>query len=431
MTVSPIWHPFTQAKTAPAPLKVKSAAGVWLTLENGHQVLDAISSWWVNTHGHAHPAIAEAIYTQAKTLEQVIFAGFTHDPAEQLARKLRQKLPDRLEHVFFSDNGSTAVEVALKMAYQFWVNQGQKRSTFLAFEGAYHGDTFGAMAVGERSIFTQAFQDLLMTVEFLPFPATHWGDETVEEKEAQALAMLQHKLAQNPQQYAGLILEPLVQGAGGMRMCRPSFVQQVVHCCQSADTIVIFDEIMTGFGRTGDWFACLKAQVEPDIICLSKGLTGGFLPLSVTLCSDRIYQAFYSDDPQKTLYHGHSFTANPLGCAAALASWDLMYEAEPRFRALEALHLSHLQTFQNHPLVENYRVTGTIAALDLKSDRPGDYFTPISALLRERSIAKGVLLRPLGNVLYLLPPYCITDAELDWVYGIIHELLAELPRMLA
>lgn len=425
MTTSPIWHPFTQAKTAPLPLKVKSAAGVWLTLENGHQVLDAISSWWVNIHGHAHPAIAEAIYAQAKTLEQVIFAGFTHDPAEQLALKLREKLPDRLQYVFFSDNGSTAVEVALKMAYQFWVNQGQKRSTFLAFEGAYHGDTFGAMAVGERSIFTQAFQDLLMTVDFLPFPATYWGDETVEEKEAQTIATLQQKLDQNPDQYAGLILEPLVQGAGGMRMCRPGFLRQVVELCQSRGTIVIFDEIMTGFGRTGDWFACLKAEVEPDIICLSKGLTGGFLPLSVTLCSDQIYQAFYSDDPLKTLYHGHSFTANPLGCAAALASWELMYPAEPRFRGLEALHLSHLQSFENHPRVDRYRVTGTIAALDLKSDRSGDYLTPLSTILRQRSIAKGVLLRPLGNVLYLLPPYCITDAELSWVYEIIYELLSE------
>jgi adenosylmethionine-8-amino-7-oxononanoate aminotransferase len=278
------------------------------------------------------------------------------------------------------------------------------------------------MAVGERSIFTQAFDDLLMTVEFLPFPATHWGDEQVEAKEAQALQQLEQRLDQNPQQYAAVILEPLVQGAGGMRMCRPQFVQQVVERCQARGTIVIFDEIMTGFGRTGDWFACLKAQVEPDIICLSKGLTGGFLPLSVTLCSDRIYQAFYSDDPAKTLYHGHSFTANPLGCAAALAGWELMYQAEPRFRRLEALHHSHLTAFQDHPLVDNYRVTGTIAALELKSEQPG-YLDSISALIRERSIAKGVLLRPLGSVVYLLPPYCITDEELSWVYRVIHELL--------
>ncbi|MEY2977356.1 MAG: adenosylmethionine--8-amino-7-oxononanoate transaminase [Prochlorotrichaceae cyanobacterium] len=420
-----IWHPFTQAKTTPPPLKVKSAAGVWLTLENGQRILDAISSWWVNVHGHAHPAIAKAIYTQAQILEQVIFAGFTHEPAEQLALKLQEKLPPRLEHVFFSDNGSTAVEVALKMAYQFWVNQGQKRSTFLAFEGAYHGDTFGAMAVGERSIFTQAFDDLLMTVEFLPFPATHWGDEQVTAKEAQALQQLEQRLDQNPQKYAAVILEPLVQGAGGMRMCRPQFVQQVVERCQARGTIVIFDEIMTGFGRTGDWFACLKAQVEPDIICLSKGLTGGFLPLSVTLCSDRIYQAFYSDDPAKTLYHGHSFTANPLGCAAALAGWELMYQAEPRFRSLEAIHHSHLISFQDHPLVDNYRVTGTIAALELKSEQAG-YLNSISALIRERSIAKGVLLRPLGSVVYLLPPYCITDEELSWVYRVIHELLEQI-----
>ena len=422
---SPVWHPFTAAKTAPPPLKVASAQGVWLELEDGRRILDAISSWWVNIHGHSHPAIAAAIYEQAKTLEQVIFAGFNHEPAEQLAQRLVEKLPDPLRHVFFSDNGSTAVEVALKMAYQYWVNEGQPRPTFLAFDGAYHGDTFGAMAVGERSLFTEPFHDLLMAVDFLPFPETYWGDETVLEKENQSLTQLQQKLEAHPQRYAALIVEPLVQGAGGMRMCRPEFLQQVVRYCQEQGVLVIFDEVMTGFGRTGDWFACLKAKLKPDIICLSKGLTGGFLPLSVTVASEAIYQSFYSDNPAKTLYHGHSFTANPLGCAAALASWDLTLAAENRIQEFEPLHHQHLAPLQGHPLVKNCRVTGTIAALELHSDQPG-YLNQISPQIRQRSLEKGILLRPLGTVLYLLTPYCITNAELAWAYQIIHEILDEL-----
>ena len=420
-----IWHPFTQAKTDPLPLKVKSAQGVWLTLENDRQILDVISSWWVNLHGHSHPTIAEAIYEQAKTLEQVIFAGFTHDPAEQLADRLLTRLPDSLKAVFFSDNGSTAVEVALKMAYQFWVNQGQKRSAFLAFENAYHGDTFGAMAVGGRSLFTQPFEDLLVEVDFIPFPETYWGDLRVEETERASLNRLEKKLQSNPDRYAAILIEPLVQGAAGMRMCRPEFLQQVVQCCRNWNTIVILDEVMTGFGRTGDWFACVKANISPDIICLSKGLTGGFLPLSVTIATEEIYQAFYSDDLTKTLYHGHSYTANPLGCAAGLASWQLLQLAEPRFRQLEHLHHHYLTAFQNHPLVHNYRVTGTIAALELKSDRPG-YFNKISGIIRQKAIEKGVLLRPLGTVIYLLPPYCILDSELELVYRVIMEIISEL-----
>jgi adenosylmethionine-8-amino-7-oxononanoate aminotransferase len=281
------------------------------------------------------------------------------------------------------------------------------------------------MAVGARSLFTEPFQDLLMTVDFLPFPETFFGDDQVLEKEKISLNLLQKKLEQHPQRYAALIVEPLVQGAGGMRMCRPEFMQQVVECCRASGTLVIFDEVMTGFGRTGDWFACLKSQVEPDIICLSKGLTGGFLPLSLTICSDKIYQAFYSDDPHKTLYHGHSFTANPLGCAAALASWELLQQAEPKFRSLEAIHHQHLQHFAHHPKVKNYRVTGTIAALELNQEDRG-YLTKVSTYIRKKSLEKGVLFRPLGNVVYLLPPYCITLEELQWVYEKLGEILEEL-----
>ncbi|MBD1852342.1 adenosylmethionine--8-amino-7-oxononanoate transaminase [Leptolyngbya sp. FACHB-711] len=420
-----LWYPFTQAKTAPEPLKVKSAQGVWLELENGQRLLDCISSWWVNLHGHAHPKIAEAIYQQAQQLEQVIFAGFTHDPAEQIATKLIEKLPAKSNRVFFSDNGSTAIEVALKMAYQYWTNQQQKRSTFIAFEGAYHGDTFGAMAVGTRSIFTQPFDDLLFRVEFVSYPETYWGDNSIEEKEDEILFAIQQKLQQSDQ-YAGILIEPLIQGAGGMRMCRSVFLQKLAQLAKDAKTLLIFDEIMTGFGRTGEWFSCVKAGVEPDLLCLSKGITGGFLPLSVTVSSEAIYQAFYSDDLTKTFFHGHSYTANPLGCAAALASLELMQENESKFRGMEALHWQNLESLKALPNVEKLRVTGTIAAFDIKTnDQPG-YLNQIAGKIRTQAIDRGLLLRPLGNVLYLMPPYCITEAELEWVYQNLTAILAEL-----
>ncbi len=420
-----LWYPYTQAKTAPEPLKVKSALGVWLELETGERILDCISSWWVNLHGHAHPKIAEAIYQQAKRLEHVIFAGFTHEPAEQLAERLVGRLPAHLTRVFYSDNGSTAIEVALKMAYQYWANQGQPRTTFLAFEGAYHGDTFGAMAVGGRSLFTQAFTPLLFDVAFIPYPATYLQDDCADQAEQVILRQLQQILAQDPQRYAGIIVEPLVQGAGGMQMCRRSFLQQLQHIAKANNTLLIFDEVMTGFGRTGDWFASTKAQVNPDIICLSKGITGGFLPLAVTVCTEAIYDAFYSDDPQKTLYHGHSYAANPLGCAAALASLDLMVEHEAAFKQMEMQHKEHLEKLAGHPRLKNLRVTGTIAAMDLVTEHPG-YLNQLSLEIRRRGIEQGLLLRPLGNVLYIMPPYCITEDELAFIYRELQVILDDL-----
>ncbi|NEP17217.1 MAG: adenosylmethionine--8-amino-7-oxononanoate transaminase [Leptolyngbya sp. SIO4C1] len=419
-----IWYPYTQAKTAPPELKVKSAQGVWLELADGRQLLDAISSWWVNTHGHAHPKIAEAIYQQAQQLEQVIFSGFSHAPAEQLAEQLVQRLPTGLDRVFFSDNGSTAVEVALKMAYQYWVNRDRPRSTFVAFEGAYHGDTFGTMAVGGRSVFSQVFHELLFNVRYVPFPATHLADTAAAEREQQALAQLRSVLAAGD--CAGILIEPLVQGAGGMQMCRPEFLQQLRQLATEADTLLIFDEVMTGFGRTGDWFACARSHTTPDIICLSKGITGGFLPLAVTVCAEQIYQAFYSDNPLKTLYHGHSYTANPLGCAAALAAIELTAENFSAFAQMEQLHQQQLAAFSAHPRVENLRVTGTIAALDVVTAEDTSYLNQVGMVIRQRSIEAGVLLRPLGNVLYVMPPYCITEAELAQVYAVIAEILDSL-----
>ena len=321
---SHIWYPYTQAKTAPDPIEVKSAQGLWLELADGRKIADCISSWWVNLHGHAHPEIVAAISRQAAQLEHVIFAGFTHEPAQALASRLVARLPANLTRVFYSDNGSTAVEVALKMAYQYWVNTGADRSRFMSFEGAYHGDMFGTMAVGTRSIFSDVFKDLLFEVDFCPYPDTYDGDLDILEKEANCLKLIRQNLSLYPNDYAGIIIEPLVQGVAGMRICRPSFLQQLRELATEFDTFLIFDEVMTGFGRTGADFACNKAQVQPDLICLSKGITGGFLPLAVTVATERIYDSFYSDDPTKTLYHGHSYTANPLGCAAALASLDLL-----------------------------------------------------------------------------------------------------------
>lgn len=425
-----LWYPYTQAKTAPEPLKVKSGQGVWLVLDDGRKLIDCISSWWVNLHGHAHPHIAEAIYQQAKQLEQVIFAGFTHDPAEQLAERLVHQLPDSLNRVFYTDNGSTAIEVALKMAYQYWVNQGQPRTTFIAFDGSYHGDTFGAMAVGGRSIFSQTFSDLLFDVEYIPFPDTYQGDETIDQREHAILEQLATKIQQAPDRYAGILIEPLVQGAGGMRIGRSSFLQQLRQLTTECNTLLMFDEVMTGFGRTGDWFACTKARVQPDIVCLSKGITGGFLPLAVTVCTEAIYNAFYSDDPTKTLYHGHSYTANPLGCAAALASWELMHQNESAFKGMEALHLQHLEALQNHPKLENklekLRVMGTIAAMDIVTPEQSGYLNQIGAEVKKQAIERGLLLRPLGNVLYLMPPYCITEDELAYVYQQIALILDSL-----
>ncbi|MBW4693354.1 MAG: adenosylmethionine--8-amino-7-oxononanoate transaminase [Lyngbya sp. HA4199-MV5] len=420
-----LWYPYTQAKTAPEPLKVKAAQGVWLELETGERILDCISSWWVNLHGHSHPHIAEALYRQASQLEHVLFAGFTHDPAEQLAEGLVRRLPTNLTRVFYSDNGSTAVEVALKMAYQYWANQGQPRSTFLAFEGAYHGDTFGAMAVGARSLFSHAFAPLLFDVSFVPYPIAHPDEAIATATEQTILDTIEKQLMEGGDRYAGIIIEPLVQGAYGMRMGRSEFLQQLQQLAHQHNTLLIFDEVMTGFGRTGDWFACLKANVQPDIICLSKGITGGFLPLAATVCSEAIYDAFYSDDALKTLYHGHSYAANPLGCAAGLASLELMVENEPAFKQMETKHREHLATLAEHSKLTNLRVTGTIAAMDLVTEQPG-YLNQMALEIRKRAIAQGLLLRPLGNVLYLMPPYCITDDELAFVYRGIHTILADL-----
>ncbi len=422
-----IWHPFTIIKGAPEPLKVKSGKGAYLSLEDGRMVMDCISSWWVNMHGHSQPDIAKAIYDQAQTLEHVIFAGFTHDPAEQLAELITSKLPKNLTKLFYSDNGSTAVEVAMKIAYQYWKNIGEERKTFICFDGAYHGDTLGAMSVGERSLFTDVFKDWMFDVEVIPFPETWIGDENRANKEDAVIEELEELLTKDPNKYAGILMEPLIQGAGGMRMCSEEFLQKIHWTNRQFDVLLIFDEVMTGFGRTGDYFACLKSQVEPDIICLSKGITGGFMPLSATVCSDDIYESFNSSEPIKTFWHGHSYTGNPLGCAAGIASWKLLQENEKVFKNMEQIHLKNFGLLKDHPRITHLRVKGTVAALDIVDGGEvgweEGYLNPISVDLRKRALDLGYLIRPLGNVLYLMPPYCVSEEELDGIYEAILELV--------
>ncbi len=424
-TQSCIWRPLTQMKTALPHIKVESADGIFLYLQNGDKVIDGISSWWVTIHGHSNKKMAEALYNQAQKLEQVIFADFTHEKADMLAERLVRLLPDPLQYVFFSDNGSTSVEVALKMAFQYWRNIGQpQRQKFIGFTDSYHGDTIGVMSLGARSIYNQLFDPLLFPIETAPFPSTFIGDTQVEHKEKQALLALEKIACSNPDQYAAIIIEPLVQGAGGMNFCRPEFLKKLREFADQANILLIFDEVMTGFGRTGKLFACDHPPISPDIICLSKGLSGGMIPLAVTVSTSTIFDAFYSDDFEKCFTHSHSFTANPLGCATAIASLDIL-ESEKRYQNIESWHLDFLQEFARHPAIRKVRVCGTIAAMDIESGGESGYLNPIGPRIKAACLKKGLFIRPLGNVLYLMPPYCITKKELGFCYQVIAEVLSE------
>ncbi|WP_316354233.1 adenosylmethionine--8-amino-7-oxononanoate transaminase [Candidatus Trichorickettsia mobilis] len=410
-----IWHPFTQEQTAELPIVITKGQGSYLYDEHNNAYLDLISSWWVNLHGHANIAIANAIHQQALKLEHVIFAGFTHEPAVELCERLKALLPPHLARFFFSDNGSTAVEVAMKMAYQYWQNKGDfKRNKFVSFVGGYHGDTFGAMNVGRRSGFHDQFQELFFESVTISYPNTWDGDAEVEQKEHESLMQLQQLLVQEHQQIAAFIAEPLVQGAGGMRMCRPYYLKQVVSLLREYNILIIFDEVMTGFGRTGANFAFEIVGCVPDFLCLSKGLTGGFLPLALTITSNHIYEAFLSNDFNTAFAHGHSYTANPLGCAAAKASLDLLLttKTQSAIQTINSCHLKYLPDLMQHcKFLKNSRVRGTIAAFELDTN----YAYSIKDL-KEQFLAKRLLLRPLESTIYLLPPYSITADELNDAY---------------
>jgi adenosylmethionine-8-amino-7-oxononanoate aminotransferase len=423
-----VWHPFTQARTAPAPMQAVRGRGPSIFTADGLELTDLVSSWWVNAHGHAHPAVARAIARQASVLEQALFADFTHEPAARLAHELCALLPAGLSRVFFSDNGSTAVEVAVKMAHQYWRNQGRpERHRFAAFEGGYHGDTVGAMSVGLTSGFYKGFEPLTFKVDFLPYPATWHGDGTIEERETRALAVLENYFAVHTGTVAGVILEPLVQGASGMRMVRPGFVKAVADLARRAGGLVIFDEVMTGFGRTGTMFACEQAGVAPDIICLAKGLTCGFLPMSVTVATDAIYQAFLGEGFDRALAHGHSFTANPLGCAAALAGLELFREESTlaRIAALERVHKARLTALADHPRLRMPRWRGSIGAVNVAGTGQG-YEAAIGRRLQLFFRERGFYARPMGDVFYILPPYCLAVDELNRAYDVLEEALHTL-----
>ena len=412
-----IWHPFTQMQTAPLPIPIVRGEGSVLYGADGREYLDMISSWWVNLHGHAHPHIARRVSEQLSTLEHVIFAGFTHPSAVELAERLLTILPKNQAKIFYSDNGSTAVEVALKMAFQYWHNLGQPRRKVVAFESAYHGDTFGAMAVSGRSAFTAPFTPFLFDVEYLPVPTA--GQEDSVLKQAEALFT---------NDVAAFIAEPLVQGAGGMVMYEPALLDQLFELARRHGTLIIADEVMTGFGRTGRLFASDHLQQKPDLMCLSKGLTGGTMALGVTTCAGAIYNAFLSDDKFKTLFHGHSFTANPLACTAALASMDLLLsdETQVSIQRIAAQHEAFANRLATNKNVANVRQRGTLLAFDLSAGEQTSYFNTIRDRAYTFLLERGVLMRPLGNVLYLMPPYCTTNTQLRYVYEQIEELLSSL-----
>ena len=412
-----IWHPFTQMQTAPLPIPIVRGEGSVLYDADGREYLDMISSWWVNLHGHAHPHIARRVSEQLNTLEHVIFAGFTHPPAVELAERLLTILPKNQAKIFYSDNGSTAVEVALKMAFQYWYNLGQPRRKVVAFESAYHGDTFGAMAVSGRSAFTAPFTPFLFDVEYLPVPTVGQDDAVLKQAEA---------LFTND--VAAFIAEPLVQGAGGMVMYEPSFLDRLFELARRNGTLIIADEVMTGFGRTGRLFASDHLQQKPDLMCLSKGLTGGTMALGVTTCIQTIYDAFLSDDKFKTLFHGHSFTANPLACTAALASMDLLLsdETQAHIKRIAAQHEAFAKRLVANKNVANVRQRCTLLAFDLSAGEQTSYFNTIRDKAYNFLLERGILMRPLGNVLYLMPPYCTTNAQLAYVYEQIEELLSRL-----
>ncbi len=409
---SRIWHPFTQHALQPVMTPIARSEGAWLEAADGRRILDAISSWWVVTHGHRHPHIVDAIKKQTERLDQVIFAGFTHEPAETLAERLIELAPAGLEHVFFSDSGSTCVEVALKMALGYFRNIGESRSRIVAMEHGYHGDTIGTMSVGARGVFNAPYEPLLFEVDRIPFPQAGAEQRTLDAFEAIC--------RRDP--VAALIVEPLILGAGGMLIYGPEVLRELKRICEAYGVLFIADEVMTGWGRTGTLFACEQASITPDIMCLAKGLTGGVLPLAVTLCRDEIFAAHYAKDRTRTFFHSSSYTANPIACAAAVANAEI-WHSEPvqeRIALLAERQAAHLASLRSNPRIQNARQAGTITAFDFHASDAG-YLAGIGLHLYDFFLERGVLLRPLGNTVYVMPPYCIEPDELRLVYNAIEE----------
>lgn len=443
-----LWHPYTQMLTRPAPLPVVRGEGVYLYLEDGRRLLDGTSSWWVNIHGHSHPVLNEALARQARELEHVIFANCTHRPGVELAERLLAVLPAGLSRVFYSDNGSTAVEVALKMASQYWSNQGQARRTFITLHHAYHGDTVGAMSASELSYFTRPFEPMLFKVRRAHPPycfrcplglsrpscdtACLGETRSVRVDDAAWEETLASHLEQHGADVAAVLVEPMLQGAGGMIVWPADFLAGVRRLCDRHGVLMIADEVATGFGRTGRMFACEHAGVTPDIICLSKAVTGGYLPLGVTVATERIYDAFLSDDRTRTFFHGHSFTGNPLACALGIASLDLIASSRAldKVQEIEGWLRRGLEPLRSHRSVGDVRIIGGVGIVELADPddvlQTGGYLDEDGPVLTRAFIERGLLLRPLGNIVYAMPPYVITEAETDWMTAQMREVIDEV-----
>ena len=409
-----IWHPLTQHQTARAPVGIVKATGSVLIDDQGKSYIDAIASWYTAMFGHCNPYITQAMTKQMQTLDFVMFSGFTHEPAIELSEKLVAILPDNQQKVFFNDNGSTAVEAAIKMAIQYYHNKAQKRDTLIAFEDGFHGDTFGAMSASGLSSYNGPFEDFLLKVKRIPTPQDHNLEEV--------LALLTTILEQNS--CAGFIFEPLVQGAAGMKFHSAKGLDALIAKCKAHDVLCIADEIMTGFGKTGTNFAVEQLQHSPDIMCLSKALTAGMFPLSITSCTQEIFNGFLSDQVHKGFFHAHTYSAHPVGCAAAIASIELLNSPEilKQQHYIAEAHLAFKAKIKQHPSVKQVRCKGVILAIDLALEMKR--YGNLRDELYEFFMDRGVALRPLGNTLYVLPPYVITKQELATIYSAIEEALA-------
>ncbi len=423
-----VWHPFTQASIAPEPLPVVRAKGSYLELADGRRLLDAISSWWTCNHGHSHPDIAAAIAHQAATLDHVLLAGCTHPPVVELSERLAAIAPEGLTRIFYSDDGSTAIEVALKLAFKYWSNIGRpEKKHFVALAHAYHGDTVGAMSAGDHGAFGGSYASLLFPVERIHHGYNNSCEHCIEagNQPGRGLARLKAIFEERGHEIAAMIMEPMVQGAGGMLIQEPEFLRGVRELCDAHDVLLIADEVMTGFGRTGKMFACEHAEISPDLLCLSKAITGGTLPLSATLVREELWEAFLSEEKSRAFLHGHSYTGNPIACAAAVANLNI-FASEPVFKrieAIEAVYEERLPTLLDYDAVSEVRWLGTIGAVELKSDVKG-YMSNKAATLASKFLDHGYLMRPLGPVLYTMPPYCTNSEDLHTLYDVFEKLLS-------
>lgn len=413
-----IWHPFTQHGLEEPIINIARAKNEFLITPDGRKIIDGISSWWVNTLGHSNPKIIDAIKKQSEQLQQVIFAGFTHNPAEEVVSKLCKYLPQKFEYAFFSDSGSTSVEVALKMAVGCFYNKGHKNKTkIIAFENSYHGDTFGGMSSGHRGPFNIAYSKMLFDVIHLPYPQKGNEEKTIQ--------TFRNILKNKASEIAAIIIEPLILGSGGMLMYENFVIDELYKLAKENDVLFILDEVMTGFGRTGTMFAFEQTNIVPDIICLSKGLTGGNLPLALTLSTKEIYEAFYSKNKADMFFHSSSYTANPIACAAASANLDIWQTENvlEQVSKINKCHMEEMMIFDSNPVVKNLRVLGDIFALDIVVENEG-YLSNIATDLYKFYLNNDVLLRPLGNTVYIMPPYCISRESLDKVYDTINRSIS-------